>query len=98
MLKKESLEKLECITRILRNLTLTITIPWLLFLSFFELESYLSYKKEHLERRLKNKQTLSQKALNKWNELYLHQKKRADDKVEIIKESLLKKILESFNK
>ena len=95
---KENLEKLECITRILRNLTLTVAIPWFLFISFFELESYLTYKKAHLEKRLKNKQTLSQKALNKWNELYLHQKKKADDKLEIIKESILKKVLESFNK
>lgn len=95
---KESLEKLESITRILRNLTLTITIPWLLFLSFFELESYLSYKKERLDQQLKNEQTISQKAINKWNEFYLNQKKKSDDKIEIIKESLLKKVLESFNK
>ncbi len=95
---KESLEKLECVTRILRNLVLTITVPWILFLSLFELESYLSHKKKHLEQKLKTEQTLSQKALNKWNELYLNQKKRADDKIEIIKESLLKKVLESFNK
>ena len=95
---KESLEKLESITRILRNLTLTITIPWLLFLSFFELENYLSYKKERLDQQLKNEQTISQKAINKWNEFYLNQKKKSDDKIEIIKESLLKKVLESFNK
>ena len=95
---KENLEKLESITRILRNLTLTITIPWLLFLSFFELESYLSYKKERLDQQLKNEQTISQKAIKKWNEFYLNQKKKSDDKIEIIKESLLKKVLESFNK
>ena len=95
---KENLEKLECGTRILRNLTLTIAIPCVLFLAFFELESYLDFKKEHLELKLKNEQTLSQKTLKKWNEFYLNQKKRADDKVEMIKESLLKKVLESFNK
>ena len=98
LMLKENLEKLESITRILRNLVLTITVPWVLFLSLFELENYLSYKKKHLEQKLKNEQTLSQKALNKWNELYLNQKKRTDDKIEIIKESLLKKVLESFNK
>ena len=38
---KESLEKLESITRILRNLTLTITIPWVLFLTFFEVKDHL---------------------------------------------------------
>ena len=98
LMLKEKLEKLESITRILRNLTLTITIPWLLFLSFFELESYLSYKKERLDQQLKNEQTISQKAIKKWNEFYLNQKKKSDDKIEIIKESLLKKVLESFNK
>ena len=98
LMLKENLEKLESITRILRNLTLTITIPWLLFLSFFELESYLSYKKERLDQQLKNEQTISQKAIKKWNEFYLNQKKKSDDKIEIIKESLLKKVLESFNK
>ena len=98
LMLKESLEKLESITRILRNLTMTITIPWLLFLSFFELESYLSYKKERLDQQLKNEQTISQKAINKWNEFYLNQKKKSDDKIEIIKERLLKKVLESFNK
>ena len=95
---KENLEKLECGTRILRNFTLTVSVPWFLFLGFFELKSYLDFKKEHLELKLKNDQTLSQKTLNKWNEFYLNQKKRADDKVEIIKENLLKKILESFKK
>ena len=95
---KDNLEKLECVTRILRNLVLTIAVPWILFLSLFELENYLSYKKKHLKQKLKNDQTLSQKALNKWNELYLNQKKRTDDKIEIIKENLLKKVLESFNK
>ena len=95
---KETLEKLECITRILRDLTLTITIPWILFLTFFEIEDHLDFKKKHLEQKLKNEQTLSQKTMEKWNDFYIEQKRKASDKVEIIKENLLKKILESFNK
>ena len=95
---KESLEKLESITRILRNLTLTITIPWVLFLTFFEVKDHLEFKKKHLEKKLKNQQTLSQKTIDKWNDFYIEQKRKAGDKVEIIKENLLKKILESFNK
>ena len=95
---KENLEKLESITRILRNLTLTITLPWILFISFFEVQSYLSYKKSHLQQKLENEKSLSQKTINKWNEFYLDQKKKANDKAEIIKENLLKKVLEYMNK
>jgi len=95
---KENLEKLESITRIVRNLTLTITIPWVIFLTFFEIEDHLAFKKKHLKQQLKNEQALSQKTIDKWNKFYMDQKKKAGDRVEIIKEGLLKKILESFNK
>ena len=77
---KETLEKIEIISKIIRNFVFTAIIPLFLYYTFYEVQDHLKHQKITKEK------TITQKVLKKGN-----------DKIELIKDGILNKLLESLN-
>jgi hypothetical protein len=97
-MQKETLEKIEIMSKIFRNITLTIIVPLFLYGTFFEVQDYLKERKIFLEKRLDKEKTHTQTILKKWDKFFQSQKKSAKDKFELMTENFMKKILESLSK
>ncbi|MEE2743294.1 MAG: hypothetical protein VYD54_05260 [Bdellovibrionota bacterium] len=78
-MQKETLEKIEIISKIIRNLVFTLAIPLFLYHGFCEAQLHLKHQ------RITKEKTITQKILKKGN-----------DKIELIKEGILNKLLEGL--
>ena len=78
-MQKETLEKIEIISKIIRNLVFTLAIPLFLYYAFCEAQLHLKHQ------RITKEKTITQKILKKGN-----------DKIELIKEGILNKLLEGL--